>query len=221
MSAWLSIGSVGAEENCCLVEKKEEEGDMGENGKKIDDNEGTEGLNSSGSRNDGEEQQQEQQQLMDVDNDNIGGGNHDDGTMIEIECKEERVEDDKEEEKAEEEAEEVEQEFFETSITLAKRLLFLGYCELDGGQISSARQRLVRVQEMIVAENDDIPHISYNFSPTVTPLNYIFRSLSLSLSLTLTGCLLNNDTRSIQSGSIHINRKHNPLLHLSQTSWYE
>lgn len=90
-----------------------------------------ESLNSSGSH-DGEEHQQ---------NDNIEG----DGTMIEIECKEERVGDDEEEERVEEDQEgEVEQEFFETSITLAKRLLFLGYCELDGGQISSARQRLVR-----------------------------------------------------------------------------
>ena len=89
-------------------------------------------FNFGTSRNDGEEQQQQQQQLMDVDNDNIGGGNHDNGTMIEIEYKEERVEDDKEEERAEEdEEEEVEQEFFESSITLAKRLLFLGYCELD------------------------------------------------------------------------------------------
>jgi len=35
------------------------------------------------------------------------------------------------------------EDFFETSMVLARRLLFLAYCELDGGQISSARQRLV------------------------------------------------------------------------------
>ena len=34
--------------------------------------------------------------------------------------------------------------FIESSMILAKRLLFLAYCEMDGGQISSARQRLVR-----------------------------------------------------------------------------
>lgn len=33
--------------------------------------------------------------------------------------------------------------FFESSMVLAKRLLFLAYCELDGGQVTSARQRLV------------------------------------------------------------------------------
>lgn len=35
--------------------------------------------------------------------------------------------------------------FVESSMILAKRLLFLAYCEMDGGQIVSARQRLVRV----------------------------------------------------------------------------
>ena len=125
---------------------------------------------------------------MDVDNDNIGGGNHDDGTMIEIECKERRVEDDKEEESAEEETEEVEQEFFETSISLAKRLLFLGCCELDGGQISSARQRLVRVHKRSVAENDDIrlillclkPHTS--LIPSQDSTTYIYFALSFSIT---------------------------------------
>ncbi len=34
-------------------------------------------------------------------------------------------------------------DFFESSMVLAKRLLFLAYCELDGGQVASARQRLV------------------------------------------------------------------------------
>jgi hypothetical protein len=37
-------------------------------------------------------------------------------------------------------------DFIESSMILAKRLLFLAYCEMDGGQISSARQRLVRVK---------------------------------------------------------------------------
>jgi hypothetical protein len=41
------------------------------------------------------------------------------------------------------EQEEEGEDFFETSMVLAKRLLFLAYCELDGGQIASARQRLV------------------------------------------------------------------------------
>ena len=41
------------------------------------------------------------------------------------------------------EIEEEGDDFFETSMILAKRLLFLAYCELDGGQIASARQRLV------------------------------------------------------------------------------
>ena len=154
---------------------------MGENGKKNDDEGGREGLDGSGSRNGGEEQQQ--QQLM--DNDDIEGGNHDDGTMIEIECKEERVEDDKEEERAEEEAEEVEQEFFETSITLAKRLLFLGYCELDGGQISSARQRLVRVHKRSVAENDDLRLIllclkSHSLSHSSNATMYFALSFSIT-----------------------------------------
>eukprot|EP00574_Skeletonema_japonicum_P014698 CAMPEP_0201716476 /NCGR_PEP_ID=MMETSP0593-20130828/2432_1 /ASSEMBLY_ACC=CAM_ASM_000672 /TAXON_ID=267983 /ORGANISM="Skeletonema japonicum, Strain CCMP2506" /LENGTH=381 /DNA_ID=CAMNT_0048206279 /DNA_START=1 /DNA_END=1146 /DNA_ORIENTATION=- len=36
------------------------------------------------------------------------------------------------------------EDFVQSSMVLAKRLLFLAYCELDGGQVASARQRLVQ-----------------------------------------------------------------------------
>jgi len=48
------------------------------------------------------------------------------------------------------EIEEEGDDFFETSMILAKRLLFLAYCELDGGQIASARQRLVSYRFAVV-----------------------------------------------------------------------
>ncbi len=41
-------------------------------------------------------------------------------------------------------------DFFESSMVLAKRLLFLAYCELDGGQVASARQRLVSHQGQVI-----------------------------------------------------------------------
>ena len=47
---------------------------------------------------------------------------------------------------------EEEEEFIATSIILAKRLLFVAYCELDGGQIASSRHRLVSYQYKAVAQ---------------------------------------------------------------------
>ena len=48
-----------------------------------------------------------------------------------------------ENEQYEDDEEEDTTSFIESSMILAKRLLFLAYCEMDGGQISCARQRLV------------------------------------------------------------------------------
>lgn len=63
-------------------------------------------------------------------------------------------------------------DFGESSMVLAKRLLFLAYCELDGGQVASARQRLVSL-----ASRRDIQHVFLVVVILSTPFLELISSL--------------------------------------------
>jgi hypothetical protein len=72
--------------------------------------------------------------------------------------------------------------FVNRSITLAKRLLFCAYCEMDGNQIESARQRLVQCisicMTILFAANHSLTSFECNIR---TIMNDAFMELMLSM----------------------------------------